>query len=66
MASTVPCAPRPCHTFAVLPPQPSADAQEAGAEALHHLRRAADLYPEMRGELAAHARSVAAILRLGG
>lgn len=64
MTSTVPCAPRACHTLTVIPPQPSADAQEAGAEGLRLLKRAADLYPEMRGELVAHIGTVAAILRL--
>lgn len=55
-----------CHTLTFMPPQPTNDAQAAGREACEALRRAADLFPAMRGELLAHARSVAAILRLGG
>jgi hypothetical protein len=67
MTSTVPsAAQQPCHTLTLIPPRPTDDAQAAGHEACEAIRRTADLFPEMRGELLAHARSVAAILRLGG
>lgn len=54
------------HRLSIAPPQPTEDAKEAGREACDAVRRVADLYPEMRMELLALRRTLAAILRLDG